>query len=227
MTPRRGPALPFRCLRVSHNMLVISGNAGFPAIRQGVGTCLTVGAALRRRERRSFGDLLEWLDGHPLAMRLTLPRLDATDPAELLAALRGTIPLSAADTADATRSPGRSASSCASRTRCCRQAPTGSSKWWSRRSFDKPGSPEASSRGERARRTSALRPLGLLSRANRPGLAIGTGAGARPSWPAGNQGETCLASRSHSVPGPKAGPPRPAPLAWSGVYPGYGSEGRS
>lgn len=49
-------------------------------------------AARERRERRSFGDLLEWLDGHPLAMRLTLPRLDTTDPADLLAALQGTTP---------------------------------------------------------------------------------------------------------------------------------------
>ena len=52
----------------------------------------------RRRERRSFGELLEWLDGHPLAMRLTLPRLDTADPAELLAELRGAIPLPAAET---------------------------------------------------------------------------------------------------------------------------------
>ena len=54
-------------------------------------------AARERRERRSFGELLDWLDGHPLAMRLTLPRLDDTDPADLLAALRGTTPLPAAD----------------------------------------------------------------------------------------------------------------------------------
>ena len=49
-------------------------------------------AARQRRERRSFGELLDWLDGHPLAMRLTLPRLDTTDPADLLAGLRGTAP---------------------------------------------------------------------------------------------------------------------------------------
>jgi hypothetical protein len=55
-------------------------------------------AAQQRRERPSFGQLLEWLDGHPLAMRLTLPRLDTTDPAGLLAALRGTTPLPAEDT---------------------------------------------------------------------------------------------------------------------------------
>src|SRR5215831_16846967 len=60
-------------------------------------------AAQRRRERRSFGELLEWLDGHPLAMRLTLPRLEATDPADLLGALQGTTPLPAADAPDAGR----------------------------------------------------------------------------------------------------------------------------
>jgi tetratricopeptide (TPR) repeat protein len=60
-------------------------------------------AARERRERRSFGELLEWLDGHPLAMRLTLPRLDATDPAALLAALRGTTPLPAGDDPEAGR----------------------------------------------------------------------------------------------------------------------------
>jgi tetratricopeptide (TPR) repeat protein len=55
-------------------------------------------AAQQRRQRPSFGQLLEWLDGHPLAMRLTLPRLENTDPAGLLAALRGTAPLPAEDT---------------------------------------------------------------------------------------------------------------------------------
>ena len=61
-------------------------------------------AAQARRERRSFGELLDWLDGHPLAMRLTLPRLDATGPADLLAGLRGTTPLPAADDPEASRS---------------------------------------------------------------------------------------------------------------------------
>ena len=60
-------------------------------------------AARERRQRRSFGELLDWLDGHPLAMRLTLPRLDSADPADLLAALRGTTPLPAADDPDAGR----------------------------------------------------------------------------------------------------------------------------
>ena len=60
-------------------------------------------AAQRRRERRSFGELLDWLDGHPLAMRLTLPRLDAADPADLLAELRGTTPLPGGDDAEPSR----------------------------------------------------------------------------------------------------------------------------
>jgi tetratricopeptide (TPR) repeat protein len=54
-------------------------------------------AAQRRQERRSFGELMEWLNGHPLAMRLTLPRLDTTGPADLLAGLRGITPLPAED----------------------------------------------------------------------------------------------------------------------------------
>ena len=54
-------------------------------------------AAQQRRARPSFGELLDWLDGHPLAMRLTLPRLQDTDPGGLLAALRGTAPLPAED----------------------------------------------------------------------------------------------------------------------------------
>jgi tetratricopeptide (TPR) repeat protein len=60
-------------------------------------------AAQRRRERRSFGQLLDWLDGHPLAMRLTLPRLQDADPAGLLAALRGTAPLPVAEEPGAAR----------------------------------------------------------------------------------------------------------------------------
>ena len=66
--------------------------------------------ARRRQEHRSFAGLLDWLDGHPLAMRLTLPRLDTTDPAELLADLRGTTPLPAADAPDADRTTSLAAS---------------------------------------------------------------------------------------------------------------------
>ena len=60
-------------------------------------------AAQQKRQRRSFGELLEWLDGHPLAMRLVLGRLDAAEPADLLAGLRGTTPLPGGDDAG----PGR------------------------------------------------------------------------------------------------------------------------
>lgn len=47
------------------------------------------GAARARRWVPEFGDLMDWLDGHPLAMRLTLPHLETSEPAALLDALRG------------------------------------------------------------------------------------------------------------------------------------------
>ena len=50
-------------------------------------------AAAPRRANRAFGELMQWLDGHPLSMRLVLPHLDSTDPAALLAGLQGTAPL--------------------------------------------------------------------------------------------------------------------------------------
>ncbi len=67
-------------------------------------------AAQQRRNRRSFGDLLDWLDGHPLAMRLTLPRLETTSPSDLLAALQGTTPLPVPDAPDADRTTSLAAS---------------------------------------------------------------------------------------------------------------------
>ena len=67
-------------------------------------------AAQRRREQLAFAGLLDWLDGHPLAMRLTLPRLDTTAPADLLADLRGTTPLPTADAPDADRTTSLAAS---------------------------------------------------------------------------------------------------------------------
>ena len=50
-------------------------------------------AAAERRRKPVYGELLDWLDGHPLSMRLILPHLEATEPRVLLDALRGTIPL--------------------------------------------------------------------------------------------------------------------------------------
>jgi hypothetical protein len=42
-----------------------------------------------RRTKRAFGELLLWLGGHPLCMRLVLPHLETTEPERLLEALRG------------------------------------------------------------------------------------------------------------------------------------------
>ena len=50
-------------------------------------------AAGPRRKTRAFGELLAWLDGHPLSMRLILPSLDVAEPEALLAGLRGIVPL--------------------------------------------------------------------------------------------------------------------------------------
>jgi CHAT domain len=50
-------------------------------------------SATPRRARRAFGELLEWLDGNPLSMRLVLPRLDKSDPEALLAGLGGSVAL--------------------------------------------------------------------------------------------------------------------------------------
>ena len=50
-------------------------------------------AAGPRRKTRAFGELLAWLDGHPLSMRLILPSLNVAEPEALLAGLRGIVPL--------------------------------------------------------------------------------------------------------------------------------------
>ncbi|MEV5721900.1 tetratricopeptide repeat protein [Amycolatopsis mediterranei] len=50
-------------------------------------------AAAPRRGSRAFAELLDWLDGHPLSMRLLLPHLDTTDPDILLEGLAGALPL--------------------------------------------------------------------------------------------------------------------------------------
>jgi tetratricopeptide (TPR) repeat protein len=46
-------------------------------------------AARTRRQERAFADLMEWLDGHPLSLRLLLPQLEHVSAATLLAALQG------------------------------------------------------------------------------------------------------------------------------------------
>lgn len=46
--------------------------------------------AVPRRAKPAFTELQEWLDGHPLSMRLVLPHLAHTEPEVLLEGLRGT-----------------------------------------------------------------------------------------------------------------------------------------
>ena len=43
----------------------------------------------QRRQEREFAELLEWLDGHPLSLRLLLPHLEQVSAGRLLAGLRG------------------------------------------------------------------------------------------------------------------------------------------
>ncbi|MFE2723350.1 tetratricopeptide repeat protein [Kitasatospora sp. NPDC059327] len=43
--------------------------------------------AARRRGQRAFGELMQWLGGHPLSMRLVLPHLAVHDPRQVLDAL--------------------------------------------------------------------------------------------------------------------------------------------
>ncbi|MFI1971934.1 CHAT domain-containing tetratricopeptide repeat protein [Streptomyces cinnamoneus] len=61
-------------------------------------------AAAPRRADRAFAELLEWLHGHPLSMRLILPHLDTTDAGALLAGLRGGAALPAPPGGDRTTS---------------------------------------------------------------------------------------------------------------------------
>jgi hypothetical protein len=50
-------------------------------------------AARSRRRRPAFADLMEWLDGHPMSMRIILPHLECSEPEVLLNVLRGMTPL--------------------------------------------------------------------------------------------------------------------------------------
>ncbi|MFJ2650395.1 CHAT domain-containing protein [Streptomyces sp. NPDC087420] len=54
-------------------------------------------AAQPQRQTAAFADLMGWLDGHPLSMRLTLPHLDSTTARHLLDGLQGTAALAADD----------------------------------------------------------------------------------------------------------------------------------
>ena len=73
--------------------IVVGGLAAYEAAEYAGDLLAPYSEAGLRRERRAFGELMEWLDGHPLSMRLILPRLDTSEPEVLLAGLRGTAPL--------------------------------------------------------------------------------------------------------------------------------------
>ena len=75
----------------------VDGLAAGEAIEYASDLLATYPNAAPRRKRQAFGELLEWLDGHPLSMRVILPRLDTIDPEGLLDGLRGTIPLPSGD----------------------------------------------------------------------------------------------------------------------------------
>ncbi len=66
--------------------------------------------AQARRKQRAFGELKQWLHGHPLSMRLILPQLEVTDPANLLDALKGNSELPAGFEADQGRTESLGAS---------------------------------------------------------------------------------------------------------------------
>ncbi|MFF2735454.1 tetratricopeptide repeat protein [Streptomyces cyaneofuscatus] len=50
-------------------------------------------AAGPHRQTKAFADLMHWLDGHPLSMRLTLPHLETSTAQHLLRGLQGTAAL--------------------------------------------------------------------------------------------------------------------------------------
>ena len=49
-------------------------------------------AGRARQATQEFGDLMTWLDGHPLCMRMVLPCLESAEPGALLSELNGTSP---------------------------------------------------------------------------------------------------------------------------------------
>jgi CHAT domain/NACHT domain len=64
------------------------------------GILLSHPSTVPRREGRAFGELLDWLDGHPLSMRLILPGLAGAEPDVLLTGLRDAERLTAGETED-------------------------------------------------------------------------------------------------------------------------------
>ncbi|WP_324796954.1 tetratricopeptide repeat protein [Streptomyces cyaneofuscatus] len=69
-------------------------------------------AAGPHRQTKAFADLMQWLDGHPLSMRLTLPHLETSTAQHLLSGLQGTtaLPVEGDGGTDGDRSTSLSAS---------------------------------------------------------------------------------------------------------------------
>ncbi|HEV2809888.1 MAG TPA: tetratricopeptide repeat protein [Acidimicrobiales bacterium] len=67
----------------------VGGLAPHEAIEYAEQLLAPYSAATPRRAKQAFGELLQWLDGHPLSMRLVLPHLQEREPEVLLAALTG------------------------------------------------------------------------------------------------------------------------------------------
>lgn len=85
--------------------IAVSGLARYEAVQFAEQLLAPYPTVAARRSRRAFGDLLEWLDGHPMSMRLILPLLDASEPEALLDRLRGTVPLPGSDEREGQTSP--------------------------------------------------------------------------------------------------------------------------
>jgi hypothetical protein len=70
--------------------IAVGGLASDEAIEYADQILAAYPTAAPRRARPAFAGLLQWLDGHPLSMRLILRQLATTDPETLLGALQGT-----------------------------------------------------------------------------------------------------------------------------------------
>ena len=57
-----------------------------------------------KRRQRAFDELMQWLAGHPLSMRLILPLLETNSPQQLLEGLRGVTPIPVREEGDRTTS---------------------------------------------------------------------------------------------------------------------------
>ena len=83
--------------------LAVGGLAAHDAAEYASDLLAPYPAAQSRRTKRAFGELMTWLDGHPLSMRLILPHLETTEPEVLLDSLHGTAPLPGSESIEAGR----------------------------------------------------------------------------------------------------------------------------